>query len=32
MCKIKERGWRPLSDVGEMLLESDPIYGPGIVL
>ena len=28
MCKIKSADGRPLSDVGEMLLESDPIYGP----
>ena len=28
MYKIKSADGRPLSDVGEMLLESDPIYGP----
>ena len=26
--KIRNAGGRPLADVGEMLLESDPIYGP----
>jgi len=26
--KIRTTGERPLDDVGEMLLESDPIYGP----
>ena len=26
--KIRNVGGRPLADVGEMLLESDPIYGP----
>ena len=26
--KIRDAGRRPLSDVGEMLLESDPVYGP----
>jgi len=28
LCKIRTASGRPLSDVGEMLLESDPIYGP----
>jgi hypothetical protein len=28
MMKIHNANGRPLSDVGEMLLESDPIYGP----
>src|SRR6266852_4191865 len=28
LYKIKNVDGRPLSDVGEMLLESDPIYGP----
>jgi hypothetical protein len=28
LYKIKNASGRPLSDVGEMLLESDPIYGP----
>ena len=28
LMKIRNTGGRPLSDVGEMLLESDPIYGP----
>jgi len=28
MYKIKSADGRPLSDVGEMLLESDPVYGP----
>src|SRR5437660_8116060 len=26
--KIRNAGGRPLSDLGEMLLESDPVYGP----
>ena len=26
--KIRDAGERPLSDVGEMLLHSDPVYGP----
>jgi hypothetical protein len=26
--KIRNAGGRPLSDVGEMLLEADPVYGP----
>jgi len=28
LFKIKSADGRPLSDVGEMLLESDPVYGP----
>ena len=28
MMKIRDVSGRPLSDVGEMLLESDPVYGP----
>jgi hypothetical protein len=28
LCKIRNVSGRPLSDVGEMLLESDPVYGP----
>src|SRR5690349_8845202 len=28
LYKIKNADGRPLSDVGEMLLESDPVYGP----
>jgi hypothetical protein len=28
LCKICNSAQRPLSDVGEMLLESDPVYGP----
>ena len=28
LMKIRNTGGRPLNDVGEMLLESDPIYGP----
>lgn len=28
LYKIRDKANRPLSDVGEMLLESDPIYGP----
>jgi hypothetical protein len=28
LFKICDAGGRPLGDVGEMLLESDPIYGP----
>jgi hypothetical protein len=28
LYKIKTADGRPLSDVGEMLLESDPVYGP----
>lgn len=28
MFKIHNAAGRPLSDVGEMLLESDPVYGP----
>jgi len=28
LVKIRNAAGRPLSDVGEMLLESDPIYGP----
>jgi len=28
LCKIRDRANRPLADVGEMLLESDPVYGP----
>jgi hypothetical protein len=28
LYKIKNADGRPLADVGEMLLESDPIYGP----
>jgi len=28
MFKIRNAGERPLDDVGEMLLEADPVYGP----
>lgn len=28
LYKVRNAGGRPLSDVGEMLLETDPIYGP----
>ncbi len=28
LCKIRNASGRPLNDVGEMLLESEPIYGP----
>ena len=28
LYKIRTAGGRPLHDVGEMLLESDPVYGP----
>jgi len=28
LCKIHNASGRPLNDVGEMLLESDPVYGP----
>src|SRR5580698_4197946 len=28
LFKLRNAGGRPLHDVGEMLLESDPIYGP----
>ena len=28
LCKIQNASGRPLNDVGEMLLESDPVYGP----
>jgi len=28
LYKIRDAGNRPLADVGEMLLESDPVYGP----
>jgi hypothetical protein len=28
LFKIRNRANRPLDDVGEMLLESDPVYGP----
>jgi len=28
LCKIHNAAGRPLSDLGEMLLESDPVYGP----
>ncbi|MGZ4830875.1 MAG: hypothetical protein ACXV78_14645, partial [Candidatus Angelobacter sp.] len=28
LYKIKNADGRPLCDVGEMLLESDPVYGP----
>ena len=28
LFKIHDRSDRPLADVGEMLLESDPVYGP----
>jgi hypothetical protein len=28
LYKIRDAAQRPLSDVGEMLLESDPVYGP----
>jgi len=28
LFKIRNASGRPLSDVGEMLLESDPVYGP----
>ena len=28
MGKVRNASGRPLSDVGEMLLESDPVYGP----
>jgi hypothetical protein len=28
LYKIRDRSGRPLADVGEMLLESDPVYGP----
>ena len=28
LYKIKSADGRPLCDVGEMLLESDPVYGP----
>ena len=28
LCKIRDATGRPLHDVGELLLQSDPIYGP----
>jgi len=28
LFKVRDAAQRPLSDVGEMLLESDPVYGP----
>src|SRR5579864_1613744 len=28
LYKIRDASGRPLADVGEMLLESDPVYGP----
>ncbi|HEX6880618.1 MAG TPA: hypothetical protein VF135_09665 [Terriglobales bacterium] len=28
LCKIRDASGRPLHDVGEMLLQSDPVYGP----
>jgi hypothetical protein len=28
LFKIRSAGGRPLTDVGEMLVESDPVYGP----
>jgi hypothetical protein len=28
LCKIRSAAGKPLNDVGEMLLESDPVYGP----
>jgi len=28
LCKIRNSAGKPLNDVGEMLLESDPVYGP----
>jgi hypothetical protein len=28
LYKVRDASSRPLSDVGEMLLESDPVYGP----
>ncbi len=28
LYKIRDTGGRPLHDVGEMLMESDPVYGP----
>ncbi len=28
LYKVRDSGNRPLDDVGEMLLESDPVYGP----
>ncbi len=28
LYKLRDAGGRPLHDVGEMLLESDPVYGP----
>jgi hypothetical protein len=28
LCKIRDSAGRPLHDVGEMLLESNPVYGP----
>jgi hypothetical protein len=28
LYKIRDRSNRPLADVGEMLLQSDPVYGP----
>jgi hypothetical protein len=28
LCKICDASGRPLHDVGEMLIESDPVYGP----
>ncbi|MGB9195302.1 MAG: hypothetical protein WCB53_00090, partial [Terriglobales bacterium] len=28
LMKIRTASGRPLNDVGEMLIESDPIYGP----
>ena len=28
LYKIRNAGNRPINDVGEMLLESDPVYGP----
>lgn len=28
LFRIRNAGGRPLTDVGEMLLESDPVYGP----
>jgi hypothetical protein len=28
LCKIRNSAGKPLNDVGEMLLESDPVFGP----
>src|SRR5437660_12266552 len=28
LCKIRDAMGKPLTDVGEMLLESNPVYGP----